>query len=109
MTTAVIIDGVLLLILAFFILVKTRHFYKYIGTKRRTFVNWLYFGHDTMIISRSSRSAQNKRRQNSYSISIGVIAIILICAIVLEVILLDQPLPGTVRPSEAPTAPTIKR
>ena len=109
MNTAAIIDGILMLILLLFIIVKTRHFYKYIGSKRRTFVNWLYFDHNTVIRSRSSRSIANKQQQNSYSIRICIVIIVIICAVVLEFILLDQPLPGMKKPDEAPVAPTIKR
>ena len=108
MVTAIIIDSILLAILIILIIVKTLHFYKYVSTKRRKFVNWLYFSHNAVIRSHSSKSVDNKRRQNAYSVRIGVMLIVIVCAVVLEFLILDQTLPNA-KPSERPTAPTIKR
>ncbi len=109
MTTAIIIDSLLFIILLVLVILKTKHFYTYISSKRRSLVNWFYFGHNTVVRSSSSKSIANKRKQNSYSIRIGVMLVIISCAIVLEFLLFDQPLPNAARPSERPNAPTIKR
>ncbi len=108
MTTAVIIDSILLIVLLGLIVAKTLHFNKYLSSKRKNFINWIYFGHKTVVASRSSKSIAIKRKQNSYSIRIGIVLVIIICAVLLEFLLFDQTLPGT-QHTERPTAPTIKR
>ena len=109
MTTAIIIDSLLVAMLIVLIVVKTLHFNKYLSSKRKNFINWIYFGHQTVIASRSSKSIAIKRKQNTYSVSIGVVLLMISFAIALEVIILGQPLPNSAHPSERPTAPTIKR
>ena len=107
MMTVVIIDSLLLGILLVLIVIKTLHFYRYISTKRRNLINWIYFDHKNVIRSHSSKSIAIKRKQNSYSVRIGITLIIIVCVIVLEFLVLDQTLPGSQHNTERPTAPTI--
>ena len=86
MITIIVIDAVLLLMLMFLLVVKTIHFFKAIKHKRA--IDWFYFSHYNIVLSSSSESAEAKRKQNAYTISIGAMMILICFAAYIEMLLL---------------------
>lgn len=103
----IIVNSVLLLILILFIIIKTVHFLNNINSKHRKLINWFYFNHNNIIKSRSSKSAEAKKRQNALSVSIGIVMLVILSVIIFEYSVLIQPLPNTAQPN-VPKIPQSK-
>jgi len=82
----IISDGLLLLILFFLVVIKTIHFVKNIRHKKLLY--WFYFSRYNIILSSTPESAQAKKKQNAYTISIGVMLLAIFFTVYLQVLLM---------------------